>query len=152
MRSASSAGGTVWGPIMDVTETFAEVHGEASAYLTAGPTLALRAGGQKVFGTFPFQDAAYLGGASTLRAFAEQRFAGDATLYGNAELRFRLARLRIIFPGNIGLFALGDAGRVFSDLDTPGQNTWHAAYGGGVWLSLLGPENALSVAIAQSDE
>jgi hypothetical protein len=147
-----SGGGTVWGPFIDVTDTFAEIHGEVAAYLTAGPTLALRAGGKKVFGTFPFQDAAYLGGASTLRGFAEQRFAGDAAVYGNAELRFRLTRLRIIFPGDLGLFALGDAGRIYSDFDVPGRNTLHTAFGGGVWLSLLAPENALSVAIAKSDE
>ena len=105
-----------------------------------------------MFGTFPFQDAAYLGGASTLRGFAEKRFAGDAAIYGNAEFRFRLTRLRIIFPGDLGLFALGDAGRVYSDFDIPGRNTLHTAFGGGVWLSLLAPENALSVAIARSDE
>lgn len=142
-----TGGGTLWGPFVDVTDTFAEVHGEASVYLTAGPTLALRAGGRKVFGTFPFQDAAYLGGASTLRGFAEHRFAGDAAIYGNAEFRFRVTRLRIIFPGDLGLFALGDVGRVY-----PGGNTLHTAFGGGVWLSLLAPENTLSVAIATSDE
>ncbi len=73
-------------------------------------------------------------------------------MYGNAELRFRMSRLRIIFPGNIGLFALADVGRVFSDFDTPGVSTWHSAFGGGLWLSLLGDLNTMSVAIARSDE
>jgi hypothetical protein len=73
-------------------------------------------------------------------------------VYGNAEFRFRMSRLRIIFPGNIGLFALADIGRVFYDLDPPGANTWHAAFGGGLWLSLLGDLNTMSVAIARSDE
>jgi outer membrane protein assembly factor BamA len=114
--------------------------------------LALRVGGKKVFGTFPFHDAAYLGGNTTLRGFAEQRFAGHAAVYGNAEFRFRAKRLRIIFPGNIGFFGLADVGRVFSDLDTPGENTWHAAYGGGMWLSLLGDLNTISLAIARSEE
>jgi hypothetical protein len=63
-----------------------------------------------------------------------------------------MSRLRIIFPGNIGLFALADIGRVFYDLDPPGANTWHAAFGGGLWLSLLGDLNTMSVAIARSDE
>ena len=147
-----TGGGTVFGSWLDVTDTYAEVHGEAATYLTVGPTLALRAGAKKVFGTFPFHDAAYLGGNTTVRGFSEQRFAGDATVYGNAEFRFRMSRLRIIFPGNIGLFALADVGRVFSDVDTPGVSTWHSAFGGGLWLSLLGDLNTMSVAIARSDE
>jgi hypothetical protein len=147
-----TGGGSVYGPYFDVTDTYGEVHAEAATYLTAGPTLALRAGAKKVFGTFPFHDAAYLGGNTTIRGFAEQRFAGDAAVYGNAEFRFRASRLRIIFPGNIGFFGLADVGRVFSDADTPGENTWHAAYGGGVWISLLGDLNTTSFAVARSDE
>jgi hypothetical protein len=147
-----SGGGSVFGSFFDVTDTYGEIHGEAATYLTPGPTLALRVGGKKVFGTFPFHDAAYLGGNTTLRGFAEQRFAGHAAVYGNAEFRFRAKRLRIIFPGNIGFFGLADVGRVFSEFDTPGENTWHAAYGGGVWLSLLGDLNTMSLAIARSEE
>lgn len=147
-----SGGGSFFGSFFDVRDAYGEIHGEAATYLTPGPTLALRVGGKKVFGTFPFHDAAYLGGNTTLRGFAEQRFAGDAAVYGNAEFRFRMSRLRIIFPGNIGLFALADVGRVFSDFDIPGENTWHTAFGGGLWLSLLGDLNTMSVAIARSDE
>ncbi|MFB3112429.1 MAG: BamA/TamA family outer membrane protein, partial [Gemmatimonadales bacterium] len=116
-----SAGGSVYGPWIDVTEgTFGEVHGEVAAYATAWATLALRGAAKKVFGTFPFQEAAYLGGNSTLRGFAEQRFAGDASLLGSAELRFPLTKVRIIFPGSLGLHGLVDVGRVFSDFDIPG--------------------------------
>jgi outer membrane protein assembly factor BamA len=147
-----SGGGSVFPSFFDVTDTYGEIHGEAATYLTAGPTLALRVGAKKVFGTYPFHDAAYLGGNTTLRGFAEQRFAGDATVYGNAEFRFRMSRLRIIFPGNIGLFALADIGRVFYDQDPPGADTWHTAFGGGLWFSLLGDLNTMSVAIASSDE
>ncbi|MCZ6918605.1 MAG: BamA/TamA family outer membrane protein, partial [Gemmatimonadetes bacterium] len=145
-------GGTLWPSWMSVDATFGEVHGELATYLTAGPTLALRVGGQRVFGTFPFLDAAYLGGASTVRGFNENRFAGHASLFGNAELRFRLARTRVIFPGGIGVLALGDVGRVYSDADTPGENTLHTAFGGGLWYSVLNPANTLALAIARSDE
>jgi outer membrane protein assembly factor BamA len=147
-----SGGGSVYGPWIDVTETFGEVHGEVSAYATAWATLALRGAAKKVFGTFPFQEAAYLGGNSTLRGFAQQRFAGDASLLGSAELRFPLTKVRIIFPGNLGLHGLVDVGRVFSDFDVPGENTWHSAVGGGLWISVLDPANVLSVSIARSDE
>lgn len=145
-------GGTLWPSWMSVDETYGELHGLVAAYFTAGPTLALRAGGQRVFGTFPFLDAAYVGGSSTLRGFAEHRFAGHASLFGNAELRFRLARTRIIFPGGIGVLAIGDLGRVFSDGDTPGEKTWHGAYGGGLWYSVLDPMNTLSLSIVTSKE
>lgn len=148
-----NAGGSVYGPWIDVTEkAFGEVHGEVSAYATAWATLALRAMAKKVFGTFPFQEAAYLGGGTTLRGFAEQRFAGDASLLGSAELRIPVAKVRIIFPGNVGVHGLVDVGRVFSDLDVPGDNTWHSAFGGGVWISVLDPANVLSVSIDRSDE
>ncbi len=148
-----SVAGSVYGPWIDVTEkTFGEVHGEVSAYATAWATLALRGAAKKVFGTFPFQEAAYLGGNSTLRGFREQRFAGDASLLGSAELRFPLAKVRIIFPGNFGIHGLVDVGRVFSDFDIPGENTWHSAFGGGFWISVLDPANVFSVSIARSDE
>jgi outer membrane protein assembly factor BamA len=146
-------GGSVYGPWIDVTQkTFGEVHGEVSAYATAWATLALRAAAKKVFGAFPFQEAAYLGGNSTLRGFAEQRFAGDASLLGSAELRVPVTKVRIIFPGHFGIHGLVDVGRVFSDLDNPGDNTLHSAFGGGFWISVLDPANVLSVSIAASDE
>lgn len=48
-------------------------------YSSAGPaTLAMRAGASRVFGDFPFHEASFLGGASNLRGFAENSFAGDA--------------------------------------------------------------------------
>ena len=146
-----SVGGSVYGPWIDVTETFGEVHGEVSAYATAWATLALRGAAKKVFGRFPFQEAAYLGGNSTLRGFREQRFAGDASLLGSAELRIPVTKVRIIFPGNFGIHGLVDVGRVFSDFDIPGENTWHSAFGGGLWISVLDPANVLSVSIAHSE-
>jgi outer membrane protein assembly factor BamA len=66
--------------------SFGEVNGFVAGYLTPFDqvTLALRAGGKKVWGTFPFQESAFLGGLSTLRGYRDQRFAGDAAVYFNA--------------------------------------------------------------------
>lgn len=147
-----SAEGTVYPNWFDVREVFSEVHGDAAAYVTFGPTLAVRAGGKKVFGTFPFQNAAYLGGRTTIRGFAEQRFAGDAVAFGNAELRVPVVPVRIIFPAQLGVHGVADGGRVFSEADGPGDDTWHAAFGGGVWLSVLDPANVLSVTVVRSSE
>jgi hypothetical protein len=133
---------------------FGEVHGEIATYVTASmplePTLALRVGGKKVWGTFPFQEAAFIGGRSTVRGFQEQRFAGDASLYGNAELRLYLSKFYLLLPGEFGVFGLGDVGRVYLDGET--SDEWHSAFGGGLWFAYLNRRNTLSVAVANSDE
>ena len=144
--------GRVFPSAWDVRTTFGEVHGEAATYLTPGrgPTLALRVGGKRVWGDYPFQEAAYVGGSDTVRGFRRERFGGDGALYGNAELRFPLLRFLVLLPGEMGLFALGDAGRVFLNGET--SNKWHYAAGGGVWFSFISRANTLSVAVANTKE
>ncbi|HET9041068.1 MAG TPA: hypothetical protein VFN40_12900, partial [Gemmatimonadales bacterium] len=84
-----TAGGSVFPAVWDVDRTFGEVHGEVAAFLTPrttfGPTLALRAGGKRVWGDYPFFEAAFVGGVATVRGLRENRYAGDASAYGNAE-------------------------------------------------------------------
>ncbi len=146
--------GNVYPPVGAVVSTFGELHGEASWYGTASlpltPTLALRAGGKQVWGTYPYHEAAYVGGGATVRGFPEQRFAGDASLYGTAELRIPLTRVYIFVPGRLGVFGLGDVGRVF--LAGESSKRWHGAAGGGFWFSFVNPANTLSVALASSEE
>jgi hypothetical protein len=147
-------GGSVYPGLWDVTRTFGEVHAEASTYLTPGralsPTLALRAGGKKVFGdSIPFFESAFVGGASTVRGLREERFAGDASLYGNAELRVRLGRFFAVLPGDYGVFGLADVGRVF--LDGESSDVWHTGFGGGFWFAFLEPANAVTLALARGD-
>lgn len=143
--------GVVYPEIWDVLRTFGTAEGAASAYLRlGGPVLALRAGGKQVFGTYPFHEAAFLGGGSTLRGWTEQRFGGDAALYGNAELRTFLTDVFIVLPGELGIFALADAGRVF--LDGESSDAWHSAFGGGLLLAFLDRANTISVAYARSRE
>ena len=135
---------------------FGEVHGAASTYVTApvptSPTLALRAGGQKVWGDYPFHEAAYIGGPRTLRGYRENRFGGDASAYGNAELRVGVCRLKVILPGQFGLFAAVDAGRVFLHADPSGADSWHAGAGGGIWMSFIDRLQTVSVAIMHGDD
>ena len=147
-------GGTYYPKALDVTSPFGEGHAEASSYLTARvplrPTLALRVAGRKVWGTFPFYEAAFVGGDSTVRGFVEHRFVGDAAVFGNLELRLSIAKLFILVPTQLGVFGLGDAGRVYLSGQT--SDRWHAAAGGGVWLSFLSPANTVSVAAAHGVE
>src|SRR5439155_1671681 len=112
-------GGSWYPAAYDVAAPFGEAHGEAAAYLTARiplqPTLALRVAAKKVWGSYPFHEAAYVGGAATVRGFSEHRFAGDGAVYGNAELRLPLARIFVLLPEELGVFGLADAGRVYLD-------------------------------------
>ncbi|HEU0051699.1 MAG TPA: BamA/TamA family outer membrane protein, partial [Longimicrobium sp.] len=129
--------------------TFGNLTGEASGYLSPfgrpGPTLAAKAGGRWAVGDFPFQEAAWIGGAGTVRGYPWQRFTGDAAVYGNAEVRQRLGRVNLLLARPIvGVYALGDAGRVYVDGDSPGD--WHVGYGGGLSFELLGRSLAVSVA------
>src|SRR5437762_2112512 len=154
-RGGLLALGGGWCPAAhDVAAPFGEAHGEAAAYLTARiplqPTLALRIAGKKVWGTYPFQEAAYIGGATTVRGFSEHRFAGDGALYGNAELRLGLVRLFVLVPEELGVFGLADGGRVYLAGET--SDRWHAAVGGGLWVAFLSRTNTLSVAAAHSVE
>lgn len=101
-----------------------------TAYLPlGGPVLAVRAGGQAAFGEFPLQYAAFLGGSPTLRGYAFDRFAGDASAFGSAELRARLF-------GPVGVIGLADAGRVWFDGESNGG--WHTALGGGGFVAAGG--------------
>jgi hypothetical protein len=148
------AGGSVYPAALDITRAFGEAHGEARTYLSArlplSPTLALRVGGKKVWGTYPLHEAAYLGGWSTLRGFPDQRFAGDAAVFGSAELRFAVARFYLLLPGELGLFGLGDGGRVF--LAGERSDRWHAAAGGGLWFAFLNRANTVSLAAADGGD
>ena len=149
-----NADGMVFPEVGAVQSTFGEVHGEAAYYqpipLGSTPTLALRAGGKQVWGTYPWHEAAYIGGARSVRGFAQQRFAGDASLYGSAELRIPLASIYVFVPGDFGVFGLADAGRVF--VDGEDSRRWHAAGGGGLWFSFVSPDNTISIYAAASDE
>jgi hypothetical protein len=144
----------------DVENTWGSFRGSAAGYATVGKndrfTFAARVGGEAVFGNYPYRGAAYLGGGgtfsgeSTIRGYRQQRFAGDELVFGNLDLRVYLARVKLIFPGDIGVLAFGDTGRVF--LDGESSDTWHWSSGGGIWFAPLVRTNAISVTVAHSPE
>ncbi len=148
------ASGSLFPAVWSVTGTFGEVHGEAATYLGAKlplePVLALRVGGKKVWGDYPYFESAFLGGPEDLRGFDMNRFAGDASVWGNAELRLRLGALHLLVPGSIGIHGMADLGRVWAPGET--SDRLHHAFGGGLWFSVDGPVTTLSLTIAHSDE
>jgi hypothetical protein len=142
-----------WHPaVWDVANPFASWSAEASGYVSAGDppaaTLALRAGGAAVSGTVPFQELVYVGGETTVRGYAAQRFAGRRGAYGNVELRLPAGRLPF---ADVGILGLVDAGRVWTTGES--SDRWHAAGGGGLWLAWQHRRaTTLSVAVARSPE
>lgn len=147
--------GAAFPPWWGVDSTYGFVEGNVSGYVTGTrlplrPTIALRAGGRNVWGAYPFFSSAFIGDAASVRLGRQHRYAGDASLYGNAELRLRLTDFFVILPGEIGIFGLADAGRVFLSGET--SDRWHTAFGGGVWLALLRYTTLLHFAIAVSEK
>ena len=107
-------------------------------------------GGKKIWGTFPYQESAFLGGNSTVRLGRQNRYAGDAMVFASAELRLFLTRFYLVLPGEFGIFGLGDVGRVYFDGES--SDRWHGAAGGGIWFAFLGRANTLSMALARGEE
>ena len=111
--------------------------------------LSLHLRGRKIWGDFPYQEAATLGGSSTLLGFAEDRFAGDASAFGNAEVRLALGQLPVAFPGTWGGFMLAEAGRVWYDRES--STEWHRSLGFGLWASIL-ETFTMTASMARSDQ
>lgn len=134
--------------LLDVESAFSTVGLIGTAYVTPAhlplhPTLALRAGGLRVFGRYPFFEAPDIGGRETVRGFTTRRYTGDASVYGNAEIRLRLGE-------SWGLLTLADIGRVF--LDGEDSRTWHSAFGGGLWLAPQNLGHMVTATLAGSGE
>jgi hypothetical protein len=161
-------------PWLNNAVAFTKARGEISAALGAwgdeGVLLSLRLAGEKNWGRYPFFEAASIGGAAVpspldvggghggnlLRGYDLNRFAGDASVVANADLRIPLGRYSAIVPLRYGVLALADVGRVFVEHETSSQ--WHPAAGGGAWVALhaAGPAfelaSTMSFAVVRSDE
>ncbi len=150
-----ATGASVYPAVWDVRRPFVEARATAAAYRRLAaplePTLAVRVGGQRLWGRFPFHESAFLGGASTVRGWTEQRFAGRASAYGNAELRVFLTKYFLFLPGDLGAFALADAGRVYAGA-ADGSASWHSGVGGGLWIAPLKRSNTVSLAVVRGRE
>jgi hypothetical protein len=155
-RGTSFTLGGAWYPAaLDVEDAFGELHADVTAFVSApsaplDPTLALHLGGKRVWGRFPFQEAAYIGDASTVRLGRQNRYAGESSLYAQSELRLFLTRFYFLAPADFGVLGLADVGRVF--LDGEESDRWHAAGGGGVWASFLDRAYMVRLSVAASSE
>lgn len=95
---------------------------------------AFRLGASHNIGKYAFQQAQYLGGTENLRGFRRDRFAGRSMLYNNLELRLKIADFNTyLFPGQIGILAFNDIGRVWADGES--SQRWHVGNGLGIYFS-----------------
>lgn len=113
-------------------------------------SLALKAGGEKIWGTFPYSESALLGGVETLRGFENDRFAGDASFFTGADLRVYLTEIDFIIPAKLGFNTFAETGRVF--LKNENSKLWHKSFGGGVLISLIKEDYTFNFAAAVSEE
>jgi hypothetical protein len=140
-RAVFDITGSGYPGMWDVAKPYESLDANAAAFFTIPmpkkPVLAFRVGGKKLWGPFPYFDAAFLGGSEMLRTEERQRFAGDASLYYGSELRVPLAKFPFIIPLDVGALGFYDAGRVYVNGDSPGG--WHSAAGGGLWFGFRNP-------------
>ncbi|HYN80720.1 MAG TPA: hypothetical protein VES88_04405 [Gemmatimonadaceae bacterium] len=139
--------GSYYPGMWDAESAYEELAAVATAYLTVPmltrPVVALRAGGKKLFGEFPYFDAAFIGGSNSLRTEHRQRYAGAASLYGSGELRVPIAKFPLILPLDVGALGFVDMARVYVDGESPGG--WHKGTGAGFWIGIIRPETSLTV-------
>jgi len=149
IRVEASHSPSVW----DADGSFTSIEGTIANSYAIGErsVVALRLGGRSVSGAFPFQEAAYIGGAANVRGLDTDRFAGDASVFGNAEYRFTLGEASAyVARADYGLFAFVDVGRVW--LDGEDEDDLHPSAGGGLSISGLDDTFLLSFAVAVSEE
>jgi hypothetical protein len=161
-------------PWFDNAAAFARARAEASAMLgspvVSSALLSVRVAGEKVWGRHPYFEAASIGGSglpsaldlaggstgNMLRGYDLNRFAGDASVVANADLRIPLGWYSAIVPLRYGLLALADVGRVF--VNGASSSQWHPGAGGGAWIALhagaSGMElvSTMNFAVVRSDE
>ncbi len=153
--------------------SFQRLAGEFRTYFTPGGspvTLAIRGGAQKNWGGYPWYESVFLGGSAgsldgvhvgpdaggsagsgvPLRGYEVQRFAGGAAVHGAAEMRARLASFMFLVPAKFGVTLGAETGRVFAAGES--STRWHAAIGGGIWFSFIGPANVLGLSVVRSPE
>ncbi|HVP39913.1 MAG TPA: hypothetical protein VMS93_12095 [Candidatus Saccharimonadales bacterium] len=140
----------LWG----IETGFGSLEGAASLGLGRAapqlPALALRVGGKQLWGRYPFTEAALLGGRSDVLGLAEQRYAGDASVYGSSEVNLRVARVRGWLSGSLGLLGLAETGRVF--LAGENSSRWHSAGGAGLWFARAGGGERVSLTFVRSED
>jgi hypothetical protein len=138
-----SIGGTFYPVVFGAGKPFGGMAARAAGFLTPqgmpAVTLAIRGTARLGLGDVPVHEAAYAGGSTTLRGYESNRYAGDAALYFNNEVRVQAGTLPFVMPWHFGMLGIVDVGRVFQSGGD--DHIWHSSLGGGVWVAM--PDRSL---------
>jgi hypothetical protein len=144
--------GRYYPEILSLGSDFGKVRASAAYFvgtrLLTDFLVGLHVAGEKNFGSYPYFEAAFLGGfpfvfgldpatlsGNLLRGYDLNRFAGDASVVSNAELRIAIGSFNAVLPMRYGLIGITDVGRVFYAPES--SKHWHVGAGGGLWLTIL---------------
>lgn len=127
-----------YGGISNYAKSFGQLSSSFAIYLPLDKrnsiVLADRVGGAITVGKNAFYQSVFIGGHENLLGYRQYRFAGEHALYNNLEARARLTNFTgYIIPGEFGVVAFYDAGRVW--VDDEQSNTWHQGIGGGLYFA-----------------
>jgi hypothetical protein len=102
----------------------------------------IKLGGGRIFNdSIEYFQALTLGQNNVLRGFRKNRFSGHSMAYGSLELRIKLLEGKsYVLPGQIGVIAFNDIGRVWYRGEQ--SRKWHNVVGGGLYYN---PFNLLIV-------
>jgi hypothetical protein len=95
----------------------------------------IKMGGGHIFNKkVEYFQALSLGQNNVLRGFRKNRFSGNSLAYASLELRIKLVDSKsYIFPGQVGVIAFNDIGRVWYHGES--SRKWHNVVGGGFYYN-----------------
>jgi hypothetical protein len=70
-------------------------------------------------------------------------------LHGGADLYLPVTKAFLLVPGEVGVFGLGDVGRVY--LDGEASDRWHSGFGGGLYFVSPNRNNRVELSYARSE-
>ncbi|HEX6426594.1 MAG TPA: BamA/TamA family outer membrane protein [Niastella sp.] len=124
-------------PLNDKSSPLTKLESDMAVYASmsfpARWVTVLRVGGGHIFSdSLEYFQAMTLGANNYLRGFRKNRFSGNSLAYASLEFRVKLFDSKsYVFPGQVGLVAFNDIGRVW--LKGENSRKWHYAYGGGFY-------------------
>jgi hypothetical protein len=135
----------------DVERAFGSLEGEFAGHVPLGrpAQLSLRVGGKKLWGDYPFFEAAYLGGG-VIHGYNWNRFAGDSSLYSRLDVKWAFAQIGGAVPMEIGVSLGADAGRVW--LAGESSDKWHTGVAGGLFFAPFSRLALFEIGVGKSEE
>ncbi|WP_432411032.1 phosphoesterase [Rasiella sp. SM2506] len=80
-----------------------------------------------------FYQSPQLGAATGLRGYRNERFTGQQSFLGNADISYRFQQMKtFLFPVTFIVYGGYDIGRVWVENDT--STNWYSSYGGGLYV------------------